>query len=197
METENEVKDDKIFELEKELLDRRNEILKLVGTLQTYRSSTSDLRETIALKDEQLLTAKTLTEKHQSEVKKLNRQLRETLGEFSARFSVVEEERDRALEMVRELEQTLDEDRERIAVLEAKALTWNEMENYNRVRNDQLIGTYPPGESLQDSLMEMEVRPAAVLNLKHLKNLQDSLMEAVEVYFPIFLTNLFDQYKLN
>ena len=107
------------------------------------------------------------------------------MGEFSARFSVVEEERDRALEMVRELEQTLDEDRERIAVLEAKALTWNEMENYNRVRNEQLIGTYPPGESLQDSLMEMEVRPAAVLNLKHLKNLQDSLMEAVEVYFPL------------
>ena len=169
--------------------------MKLVGTLQTYRSSTSDLRETIALKDEQLLTAKTLTEKHQSEVKKLNRQLRETLGEFSARFSVVEEERDRALEMVRELEQTLDEDRERIAVLEAKALTWNEMENYNRVRNDQLIGTYPPGESLQDSLMEMEVRPAAVLNLKHLKNLQDSLMEAVEVYFPIF-EYLF-KFKLN
>ena len=190
METENEVKDDKIFELEKELLDRRNEILKLVGTLQTYRSSTSDLRETIALKDEQLLTAKTLTEKHQSEVKKLNRQLRETLGEFSARFSAVEEERDRALEMVRELEQTLDEDRERIAVLEAKALTWNEMENYNRVRNEQLIGTYPPGESLQDSLMEMEVRPAAVLNLKHLKNLQDSLMEAVEVYFPFSLQKI-------
>ena len=83
-----EEKDDRTHRLYEKLEANRREISKKFTTLSTYRSKTSNLRETVTQKDEQLQRVK-----QQPEVTKLNRKLCETLTENKTRFCMVKVER--------------------------------------------------------------------------------------------------------
>ena len=74
--------------LYEKLAGNRREISEIFRTLSTYRSKTSNLRETVTRKDEQLQRVK-----QQSEVTKLNRKFCETLTEYKTRFCMVKVER--------------------------------------------------------------------------------------------------------
>ena len=83
-----EEKDDRTHRLYEKLEANRREISKKFTTLSTYRSKTSNLRETVTRKDELLNRVK-----QQSEVTKLNWKLSETSTEYKTRFCMVKVER--------------------------------------------------------------------------------------------------------
>lgn len=75
---------------------------------------------------------------------------------WEARSFTVENERDSAIDRIEKLEQALRDEKERVAVLEEKRRMWAETEEAWCPCNDASSKSHL-GESLQDSLLEVEV----------------------------------------